>query len=391
MYEYCIIGGGLAGLYTAYKLEQREPNAKIILLERNRQLGGRIDTVGGVEAGAGRFHEQQPLINQLIKELGLKSKPISETDFFIPTGTHTLYDWSQIRKITDRIVRHPNPPRNKTFLNYAATVVSPSDVKLLVRFYGYTFDKMNAYDTVEMIRRHFSGNQYFILDGGLSQIIHELTKRLTRTIVKTRTRVSDIVYNDGVFTIVSDNQNQFQANRCICAVQAITLQKWPIFKHIYPMLRAIKSLPLCRIYAHVRNIPKHTITTDNDLRMVIPIHDDIVMMSYTDGYRATQWNELWKSKGIAAVNREHKRLLGNTYGVPIPMPTKTQLFYWEHGVAFFSTDFDSGTMPQKIMRPFADMPLFVCGENYSATNYQWMEGALGTSEYILGLLDNIRV
>ena len=90
MYEYCIIGGGLAGLYTAYKLEQREPNAKIILLERNRQLGGRIDTVAGVEAGAGRFHEQQPLINQLIKELGLKSKPIRETDFFIPTGTHTL-------------------------------------------------------------------------------------------------------------------------------------------------------------------------------------------------------------------------------------------------------------------------------------------------------------
>jgi ribulose 1,5-bisphosphate synthetase/thiazole synthase len=31
-----IIGGGLAGLYVAYKLNKMEPNAKLLILERNR-------------------------------------------------------------------------------------------------------------------------------------------------------------------------------------------------------------------------------------------------------------------------------------------------------------------------------------------------------------------
>ena len=35
------------------------------------------------------------------------------------------------------------------------------------------------------------------------------------------------------------------------------------------------------------------------------------------------------------------------------------------------------------MQPFEDKKLFVCGENYSAKNTAWMEGALDTSEYIL--------
>jgi protoporphyrinogen oxidase len=55
-YDYIIIGGGLAGLYTAYKINQSEPKAKLLILERNRQMGGRIDTINHkLEAGAGRF------------------------------------------------------------------------------------------------------------------------------------------------------------------------------------------------------------------------------------------------------------------------------------------------------------------------------------------------
>ena len=42
-YDYIIIGGGLAGLYTAYKINQSEPKAKLLILERNKQMGGRID------------------------------------------------------------------------------------------------------------------------------------------------------------------------------------------------------------------------------------------------------------------------------------------------------------------------------------------------------------
>jgi len=38
IYDYVIIGGGLAGVYCAYKLSSRY---KILLIEKESQLGGR--------------------------------------------------------------------------------------------------------------------------------------------------------------------------------------------------------------------------------------------------------------------------------------------------------------------------------------------------------------
>ena len=88
-------------------------------------------------------------------------------------------------------------------------------------------------------------------------------------------------------------------------------------------------------------------------------------------------------KGMEAVNIEHQRLLTQTLDREIQLPKRTQVYYWEHGVAYFAPGFDSTTMPKQIMRPFPNLPIFVCGENYSEKNNQWMEGALDTSEYIL--------
>ena len=42
-YDIIIIGGGIAGLFTAYKL--RDTGLRIILLESSNRLGGRIHTV----------------------------------------------------------------------------------------------------------------------------------------------------------------------------------------------------------------------------------------------------------------------------------------------------------------------------------------------------------
>lgn len=385
LYDYCIVGGGLAGLYTAFRLEQQEPNANIIILERNRQLGGRIDTIDGVEAGAGRFHDKQHRINQLVNELGLHKKPIDKFGFFIPSGQHMLYNWNQIDEIMQRIVHRPNIPRDITFLQFAKSVVSSTDTDILVDFYGYTFDNMNAHDTANMIRMHFTKNQYYTLDGGMYQLIQGLVQQLKAT-TRTHMRVNSIEYNSNFMNVRCDDGSLYTSKRCICAVPATTLRRWSIFKPIFPLLRNIKSLPLCRIYARIPNLPNKSVTTDNNLRIVIPIHDDVVMMSYTDGHRATQWKRLLDDKGIMAVNREHKRLLESIYGISVRMPTHTKIYYWKDGVAYFGTGFDSRTMPRKIMHPLPGVPLYVCGENYSATNYQWMEGALDTSDYILGIL-----
>jgi len=74
MYDYIIIGAGIAGLYTAYKLKQKNANYNILILEREKAIGGRAgsDQFYGSTilsgAGVGRKSKDKRLLN-LLKEL----------------------------------------------------------------------------------------------------------------------------------------------------------------------------------------------------------------------------------------------------------------------------------------------------------------------------------
>ena len=79
-----IVGGGITGLYTCYKLKQlKGVNHTISLFEGTNRFGGRIETLemSGflAEYGPMRFEKlAQPLLMDLIAELGL------ETNHFVP-------------------------------------------------------------------------------------------------------------------------------------------------------------------------------------------------------------------------------------------------------------------------------------------------------------------
>lgn len=79
-FDTIIVGGGITGFYTCYKLKQlKGTNHAISLFEGTSRFGGRIETVemGGflAEYGPMRFEKMaQPLLMGLIAELGLKTK-----------------------------------------------------------------------------------------------------------------------------------------------------------------------------------------------------------------------------------------------------------------------------------------------------------------------------
>ena len=441
-YDYIIIGGGLAGLYTAYKINQSEPKAKLLILERNKQMGGRIDTINHkLEAGAGRFHDHHKLLLALIDELGLSNKilPISSFEHFAPINSGKIYDWKPIDAITTKISKPPldQIPNDQTFIQYARTKLTTEEIDLLTNFFGYSTEltEMNARDTIGLMKRHFNkSRQYYVMNGGLSQITERLIERIDAQMLTHRRVIniptgttskagdapsaqaprkppnskdnkeepdtnggraggSDVVATPAklappIIIECEGIKQKYTAKKCICALTKDTLLKLPIFEPIYPMLHKIQTLPLCRIYSQVPDLPKIKITTNNNLRIIIPIDENTntVMMSYTDNNYARFWKKMLDEKGMDAVNKEHKRLLEQTLNREIQLPKKTQVFYWEHGVAYFLPGFDSKTMPKQIMHPFKQIPLYVCGENYSEKNNQWMEGALDTSEYILKLL-----
>ena len=393
IYDYIIVGGGLSGLYSAYKLLKENPDLKILILERNRNVGGRIDTQDGLEAGAGRFHENQPLIMGLIRELGLAQHmvPIETYEHFIMNKQ--LHTMEPVDKIIDYVITKSNKTnkntlKNMVFLDYVKQVLSDTDSAFLLDFYGYSSEltNMNAYDTINLMKNHLNHDtQFYTLKGGLSQIIRELTKRIDAKIMVHR-RVVDIQYNGETeqFEITCDEiKKRYKAKKCICAVTKETLLKLTIFKPIYKVLQLIETLPLCRIYAKFpitwfKGMP--SVTTNNNLRIMIPIDEPsgLIMMSYTDNKYARFWKRLLDKDGIDVLNREHQRLIKKTTGLDVPIPQDTKVYYWEHGVVYFNPGFDSETMLQQIRHPIPQIPLYVCGENYSEFNNQWMEGALDT-------------
>jgi protoporphyrinogen oxidase len=86
IYDICIIGAGIAGLYCARELNRKYPQAKICILEKYKEIGGRTYTfhtnVNGLdiswEAGAGRIHKSHHQVLNLLNEYGIETIPIGD-------------------------------------------------------------------------------------------------------------------------------------------------------------------------------------------------------------------------------------------------------------------------------------------------------------------------
>jgi len=85
-----VIGGGAAGLMTAYELSKHK--IPVTILEAKKRLGGRIHTLSDtsfsqpVEAGAEFIHGDLPLTISLLKEAGITYHEVNDTMFRLEKG-----------------------------------------------------------------------------------------------------------------------------------------------------------------------------------------------------------------------------------------------------------------------------------------------------------------
>ena len=79
-----IVGGGLTGLATAYRLRRAAPGVSVTLLEAADRVGGNVGTEqhGGfrVEAGPNGFLDTKPFLPRLCRDLGLAGRLITGSD-----------------------------------------------------------------------------------------------------------------------------------------------------------------------------------------------------------------------------------------------------------------------------------------------------------------------
>lgn len=440
MYDYTIIGGGIAGLYTAYQISKKYPQSSILLLESQNRFGGRIytyhDKTGhNLEFGAGRFNENHRLLFELLEDLNLTQHIVSiqGKSFYKDAGASAAEGGgapvpSPVGKLCSRIISATaaalgenkvtvQKMRAKNLIEFVHDykILDDDDIHLLQDSYGYYSELivMNAYDSIQLMKYGTNPNlEFYGLAGNggyWSRIIEELVLYLELQtpqvkLVKNKTVSSVKVGGAGgsaaPFTIATKNGETYTSKTCIFAIPRPDLEKFSILRQkIAKELSAVICQPLCRIYSYFDNHEpwlkdlKRT-TINNDIRYIIPYKktpkEHLVMISYTDHNYAQKWNAVYEAGGISAVNEKLKEdLVEGGIVSPeetSPRPKKTKIAYWDCGVGYWAVGANSTEVAAKMLRPFPEIDLYICGENYSKRFQQWVEGALETSMSVIHML-----
>jgi cytochrome b involved in lipid metabolism len=154
---------------------------------------------------------------------------------------------------------------------------------------------------------------------------------------------------------------------------------------IYNLLDSVSIIPLTRIYARFpidtntgfawfHGLPKTT--TNLPLRMFIPIDETngFCMISYSDGYYASQWqNDFMMGDLDNNVMKYIRQLFPEK---KIPDALWIQKLHWANGVHGWKPLINSDLVYEQIQNPFHNV--FICGEAFSRWQ-GWIEGALETA------------
>ena len=395
-YKIIILGGGIAGLYTAYKLQKYHKS--IALIEKNDRLGGRIYTHHDksndihIEGGAGRINYKHKLFNKLLADLHLTHKKISipsNISYIDKNGNDLTDKKDKYMKQLYSFIRSYDIEKNKNYLNNLYLIdflhkeFNTSFVKQIEPMFEYKslLYKLNCYEFFKLFKQdYFKTSKYFILKGGLSQVTDALEKKI-RSRIYLNTLIETIEYKNNNYIL----NNKFSCEHLICALPKSSLSKFNLLKKFTTELNSINEIPLNRIYEKYndKQHPMLQLTktlTDSKIQYIIPINKHIIMSSYTDLENADYWNQKHKEGTLKqTLNKELSKYLNTN----LPKSDYIKMFYWKNGVGSWKKKVNTQLISNKMLNLMPNF--YICGEHYSL--YQgWCEGALLTSEKVIKLI-----
>ena len=412
-YDVIIVGGGIAGLYTAYKLPK---HLKILLVEKNGYIGGRIHTntltyKGNkfrYECGAGRLPTNHTRIMNLIGELGLSDKlvQLGNNKMFVSVDGETpevnldFYIRDILKKSEEKSESYL---RNNTLYDFLLEIYTPEIVDAIIDNFGYKgeFWVYSAYDALRALKNDMNpDNVYIGVKGGIDQIIYGMIDRLGNNV----TIYTKMFYNgyemiDNKFIVSITNKKtkeiiDFVSDKLVLALpkNQIEIQPQLQTKRLRDMIHSVEPVSFCRIYAVYNKNPNTgkvwfddlgKVTTDNKIGYIIPINKEIglVMISYTDDIYADFWFASYKNGDIGRQLYNHLKELFPDRDIPM-RPAITRVHYWGNGGHFFTPGHNSEKVINNMIKPFKTKELYIIGETYSS-HQSWIEGSLETADLAL--------
>lgn len=375
VYDYIVIGGGIAGLYAALKLS---PTASIILLEKDSHYGGRaynerfsgMDVVTG--AGVGRYHKDKLLI-KLMKSLGLTIQTFPVKHNYSNKALEHKLNIHELFSILKTEYHNQNQPEisfKKFFIQIFGKRLF-NDFKI---YNGYT-DMLN--EDVFQTLYHYGIEDNYKHWTGFRVDWNELVERMVKRVktnhpnsLKRNQHISSIKQTTLGWQVVS-NSTVYYAKNLIMATSIDVIERFfPFYKSF-----GIEGQPFLRTYIQLdpssaeilKNYIKGTTVVSNVFQKIIPMNQEkgIYMIAYSDNQKAIKGKSLNKTQIVKEIQKE--------FGVKDSLTIlKLKHYFWDIGTHYYKYKPDAN-------RQHPVDNVYVIGESVSL-NQGWVEGALESVE-----------
>lgn len=411
-HDIIIVGGGISGLFLAYRLLMEDPKIRLLIIEKAKGMGGKLQTEYSTssndmktilyEKGPWRISTSHTHMIHLCHNLGIPLHPFPEN---IVNG---YYDVNTKRYSCSKPATHePTNPGlsalDEVILHRNLPVAREVEDRT-----GYP-DILDMTSVIDVYEAK-NPSSYLCLLTGFSGLIDALVETLeNRCTFLKEALVTDVVYDvkkrHYCLSIQKrEGPNEFHdwteiAPRVVLACPPSSFEHWSIAKWMRPLLASVRPVSLHHIYALSpqrpllrKNIENFHINTNSALCQIISSPyptaptNHWFMISYSSGRIADFWERLCIAHPLKfkqKLRNEVSTFLGNAQTRALQ---QIKNYYWKEAVHEWIPSFG---MDMKRMYRLAMIPdpvhvpgLFIIGEAFSPLQ-GWCEGALETVESLL--------
>jgi protoporphyrinogen oxidase len=381
IYDYIVVGGGIAGLYANYLLADKYNG---ILLEKENDLGGRVYEMewhgSNIKIGAGIMAEHNINLLKLLKQL--KIKPLTFNSDI--RSFHKPFNMNEAIKKIKSVFKNQYDPKNK--LNMKQFLIKHFDKEFVNNF----IINCEYRDFLE------SDPYYFIKYYKIDDMSHDpykiliiewknLVNKLTKTNCHTNNEVKKVEkIKDNLFKISTIN-NVFYTNKVIFALTLKPLNNLVSKIIDFKYKDYIGTIEYIRIYTwHKKGYSldkiAHYNLVPNQLQKIVKITDKILMASYSDNTDAKYWKTIISQDKKTQIKKVENKL--QKLNIGIDNVDDVEIGYWKEGVHYYKPfgSIKFNELLKKLSTPSKN--IFVIGEIVSK-KHGWVEGAIESVNRIL--------
>jgi cytochrome b involved in lipid metabolism len=410
-----IVGGGVAGLHTAMRLDESGVKS-VKLFESRPEVGGRIQTT--------RDENGKPLFNNfawrientnvnmlaLVKELGVEIRlQVTPTDAEKPPSS--LKSGKPLQKPSKGV--DPTPKGRAPLSAYATqSLTSTTTADKQDRESGYA-----GHSSLISFPGETTATKYYVVSNGMNEIVHKLAERLPQGVVNTNQRCKDVKkLADGKYQVdivvrtpgkETYKMVSYTCDTLVLAAPPRSLRGFTVAKEgLLPVLSAVDESRLMHIYAwsSSENVPDRSDVKDR----IYEGFEDSILQQVVSGdygpngvfqaaYACGRFERVWRElqfQGPDIVKKEVEKQLAmidlpRLKGIEID---KVQIctgivHHWQQE-AHVNGKTKEELMTMAVYPSPIQLPrLHLIGEAFSS-KHAWTEGALLTSILAVDYIKN---